>query len=271
MSGSDKVMHAYVIKAEDILAANYLDDDAPRPVRVEWINRGTDQVLRPTTSNMLLRTLFQPVDTPSIQRLHDSSGLRVVLESESDREAFAHAFAQAQKREAETKEHVVTAIFENRDAAEQAVARLHEAGLPVEAISLLFKASAFSDPELFQTEGHSTLSIAGAMAGSGVAGALFGLAVLAVPGVGPVAAAGALAGTAITSVASFGGIVGATGGAIAKMLTDHDVDGVTAALYDQQIKRGKVFVSVDTSHAGADAELARSVLDANGGKSIKGG
>ncbi|MFZ9396398.1 MAG: hypothetical protein ACO25F_10110 [Erythrobacter sp.] len=266
MAQGEPAKPAYVIKAGELASVNYLADDHPRPVAVEWINRGTDQVLRPTTRDMLLRTLFQPVETPSIAKLHESSGLRVVFRTGSEREAFAAAFEAAREREQSAKEHVVTALFDSLDAAETAIAALREGDIPADAISILARASHFSDPRSEWPAGHSTLSVTGAVAGGGVAGALLGLAFLLVPGVGPVAAAGAIASSALTSVASISGIIGATGGAIAKMLTDHDVDGVSAEFFDRQIKRGKVFVSVDTRVEGATRERASAILHEHGGQ-----
>ncbi len=256
---------AYVIKAEELVAVNYLADDHPRPQSVEWINRGTDQVLRPTTTDMLLRTLFQPAASPSVQKLHDSSGLRVIFRSDAERERFATAFRDAVAKERATTEHVVTAIFDDRGKAETAIAALHHQGVSPAAISLLCRASHFGDPEARWPEGHSSMSITGAVAGGGIAGALLGVAFLFVPGVGPLAAAGALAASAIPSVASVSGIIGATGGAVAKMLTDHDVDGVMAEYYDRQIKRGKVFVSVDQRQTTLAREFVERVLEKNGG------
>lgn len=263
---ADNIGPAYVIKAADLPAINYLPIDHPRPCEVEWINRGTNQRMRPTTTQMLMRTLFQKVETPSVQRLHDSAGLRVVFRSEREREMFAAAFDKAVNIESETRSHVVTAVFDSRERADAAVERLRAEGVPPEAVSMLFRASQFMDTETRWPEGHSTVSIAGAVASSGIAGAVLGVAVLAVPGVGPIAAAGAIASSAITSVASISGIIGATGGAIAKMLTDHDVDGVSAGFYDQQIQRGKTFLSVDTDLAGGFEETARSILQDAGGK-----
>ena len=109
---------AYVIKAEELFAVNYLADDHPHPQSVEWINRGTDQVLRPTTTDMLLRTLFQPAASPSVQKLHDSSALRVIFRSDAERERFATAFRDAIEKERAITEHVVTAIFDDRGKAE---------------------------------------------------------------------------------------------------------------------------------------------------------
>lgn len=257
---------AFVIRAEDLLAVNYLADSHPRPQSVEWINRGTNQRLRPTTTDMLLRTLFQPTDSPSIQRLHQSAGLRIVFRTERDRIRFASEFDAARQREQAARAHIVSALFDSRERAEEAIVALREAGLPEAAISLLCRANHFSDPTAEWPEGHGTIGVAGAVAGSGVAGALLGLAFLLVPGVGPVAAAGAITASAISSVTSVSGIIGATGGAIAKMLTDHDVDGVLAAYYDRQIQRGKVFVSIDAEAEGVDAELARRTLAEHGGQ-----
>ena len=162
---------AYVIKAEELVAVNYLADDHPRPQSVEWINRGTDQVLRPTTTDMLLRTLFQPAASPSVQKLHDSSGLRVIFCSDTERERFATAFRDAIAKERASTEHVVTAIFDDRGKAESAIAALHHEGVSPAAISLLCRASHFGDPESKWPEGHSSMSITGAVAGAGIAGA----------------------------------------------------------------------------------------------------
>lgn len=258
---------AFVIKAEELAALNYLDREHPRPREVEWINRGTDQILKPSTVDMLLRTLFRDVVSPSVLRLHQSAGLRVIFRTERERDRFATAFAAARAHEAAHTDHLVTAIFDDRDHAERAVAGIKGAGIPDGSISLLWRASRFLDTDTEWTEGHSKLSVAGAIAGSGVAGAMLGVAILAIPGVGPVAAAGALASSAFSSVAAVSGIIGATGGAIARMLTDHDVDGVSASFYEMEIRRGKVFVSIDKRIADEKADQALQILKKFGGRS----
>lgn len=256
----------YVIKAEDLRAINYLATDHPRPRSVEWINRGTDQTMRPTTTAMLLRTLYKTTRSPSVQKLHDSAGLRVVFRTEKDREAFAAAFRKACQQEQVLKDDVICAMFDDREAAEKAISGLRERGVPMRAISMLFRASQFMDTEAEWPEGHKPFSVAGAIAGGGVAGALVGLGVLLVPGVGPVAAGGAIAASALSSMASVSGVIGATGGALAKMLTDHDVDGVTATQYDDEIRRGKVFLSVDTRIAGGLGDTAAEIMERHGGR-----
>lgn len=266
MSDSAHLEPAFVIKAQDIVAINYLATDHPRPRRVEWINRGTNQVMRPTTTQMLLRTLFQDVDTPSVQKLRETSGLRVVFRSERDREAFSVAFANAQQLEGNRKSHVVTAVFDAKTKVDAAVAELNAGGVPTKSISLLCRANQFIDPGTKWPEGHSMRSVAGAVAGSGFAGAVLGIGFLMVPGVGPLAAGGALVSSALSSVASVSGIIAATGGAIAKMLTDHDVDGVSASFYDMEIQRGKIFLSVDTESARLGREKVLEIFERHGGQ-----
>ena len=257
---------AYVVKAEDIIVINYLPADHPRPRRVEWINRGTDQVLRPTTTSMLLRTLYKPVERESVQKLRDSSGLRIVFRNESDRVAFANAFREAKTKSDEIRHVVETAVFDSRDKAEAAIADLRDSDIDPDKISLLCRASQFTDPDHEWSDGHSATSVASVVAGTGVAGALLGVACLFVPGVGPVAVAGAITGSALSSVASISGIIGATGGAVAKMLTDHDVDGVSAAFYDEQIQRGRVFVSVDTQGGPKIGAVVHEIFEEHGGR-----
>jgi len=262
---------AYVIKPEELAILNYLAPGHPRPRDIEWINRGTDQKMRPTSVDMLLRTLFEDEPSPSVVRLRQSAGLRVIFRTEKERDQFAAAFAAAKNHETTEKPYLVTAIFNVRDQAEQAIAQLKEAGVPDGAISILWRASQFIDADHKWREGHSKLSVASAVAGGGIAGAMLGVAVLMVPGIGPIAAAGAIAASALSSVAAVSAAIGATGGAIARMLTDHDVDGVSATFYEQQIQRGKIFVSVDLRVAHGKEDIARQVLAQSGGSSTAPG
>lgn len=259
---------AYVIKAEELPALNYLDPDHPRPLLTEWINRGTDQKMRRTSIDLLLRTLTEDSHSPSVERLHQTSGLRAIFSTERERDAFANAFSGARAQMALRRDYVIATIFEDRTSAERAVAELTAAGIPEESISLLYRAGDFV-PDGADPKGHSVMSVAAAVAGGGIAGALLGIGILViVPGLGAVAAAGAIAGS-IGSVASLSGVFGATGGAMAKMLTDHDVDGREANYYERQIKRGRVFVSVDTRIAEGQADVVRQILKERGGDTAK--
>lgn len=257
---------AFVVKAGDITALNYLAPSHPQPRKVEWINRGTNQILKPSTVDMLLRTLFQDVASPSVVSLHRSAGLRAIFRTDSERDRFASAFAAAKDRVMVRAQHLVTAIFSDRKYAEQTVSDLKSAGIPDSAISLLWRASQFLDTDIKWPEGHSKLSVANATAGGAVAGAILGVAILTIPGVGPVAVAGAIASSAFSSVAAVSGIIGSTGAAISRMLTDHDVDGVSANYYAQQIRQGRIFVSVDMNIAEGKREVVRQIVQQNGGR-----
>ena len=177
----------------------------------------------------------------------------------------AAAFSAARQREQERRRNFVTAIFDDRETAQAAVDALLADGFDEDCVSLVWRVSQLSDVDLTWREGHSVASVAGAIAGGGVAGALLGIAVLALPGIGPVAAAGALA-AAFPSVASVSGVIGATGGAIARMIDDHDVDGIAANYFEQQLRRGKVFVAVDIRHEHGDRDRARQLLTKAGGR-----
>ena len=163
------------------------------------------------------------------------------------------------------KENIVSAVFDNRSEAESAVSELRTAGISDNAISVIA-----------QEEGKNTTSdgsgeetdtgglIAGTLAGAGV-GTLLGIAALAIPGVGPLVAAGAIASSAIPGAALTGAAIGAVGGGLTKMLTDHGVGDDNASYYEERINNGSTFVSVDTSDAGMASDAASQILLRHGG------
>ena len=257
---------AFVIKAEELAVLNYLRADHPKPLLLEWINRGTDQKMQRSSIEMLLRTLSHDEVSPSVARLHHSSGLRATFASSQDRDEFAQAFARARAELGVAKRHLVAALFDRRRDAERVVTDLRDAGIPADSISLLWRAGEFEDEPGSRVQGHSKRSVAAAAAGGGLAGAMLGVAILTIPGVGLVAAAGAIAASSLSSVAAVSAIIGATGGAMARMLTDHDVDGREANYIERQIRQGKIFVSIDTRIAEGQKDLARKIILSNGGK-----
>lgn len=266
MGSTGEITHAFVVKAEELPALYYLDDSHPRPASLEWINRGTDQALRRSTIEMLLRTLFGQVKTPSVRKLHRSAGLRAGFRSERERARFAQTFQKAVDEMKRSRDHVATAVFETQEKARKAVGRLTIEGVPEEAISMIWRASEYLAEKYEPIEGHGTGGIAGAVAGAGLAGAVLGVAILAIPGIGPIAVAGAMATQAIPSVAAVSSVIGATGGAIAKMLTDADVDGVSATLYEREIARGRIFLSVNSDGLDIPLDKIERILAAAGGK-----
>ena len=162
--------------------------------------------------------------------------------------------------------NVVSAVFDNREEARRAVTELRSAGIPDEAISLVGRPDDEDEIDDDQ-DGAGKGSVAGAVAGGGVAGALLGVAALAIPGVGPLAAAGAIAASAVPTAAAVGAAAGATSGAITRMLSDHEVEGRDAEYYEEHISRGGIFVSVDTRLAQVPAESAQIILERCGGHS----
>jgi hypothetical protein len=163
-------------------------------------------------------------------------------------------------------DHVISAVFDNREEARRAVIELRDAGIPESAISLVGRpddAEEIDDGE----DGASTGSVVGAVAGGGVAGAILGVAALAIPGVGPLAAAGAIAASAVPTAAAIGAAAGATTGGIARMLSDHEVERSDAEYYEERINQGGVFVSVDTRLTDATAESVQIILERCGGHS----
>jgi hypothetical protein len=165
---------------------------------------------------------------------------------------------------------IISSVFDSRAEAERAVAQLRSAGVAESAISII----AQNDGATTSTTAtgdvvHEDHSVAkGLGVGAGV-GALFGLAALAIPGVGPFIAAGALAnafGAAGGAIAA-GAIVGGTAGGLTNALTSHGVSSEDAVYYEDRVTKGGVFVSVDTANAGVDPRIAEDILYDAGGHS----
>lgn len=272
MGGTATILATFVIKAEELGALDFLNPDHPLPLTVEWINRGTNQKLRRTSIDQLLRTLPQTDASPSVMRLQQSSGLRLEFSTGRARDAFATAFAAAVAQFNVSKKFLIASIFDEMSAAEQAVEELKSAGIPGEAISIACRAGQLRASKDAQGRGHTRLSVASAVAGGGVAGALFGAGLLTfVPGIGPIMAVGAFTGATLPSVTAVSAALGATGGAVARMLSDHDVDGRESSYFEKQIRRGRVFLSVDSRVTADLGDTARRVLQRCGGKAAAGG
>lgn len=258
--------NSYVIKALDVSALNYLEPDSPRPSRVEWINRGTDRTLRPTSVQQLLRTYHRENISSSVRRLQEAAGLKAIFASSEERCTFAGRFNRALAVEKEQRQHIVSAVFASRAEARRATACLLEVGIPPDAVCSMEEASQVAGRDLRLPKGHGKLNVAGATASGGLLGAMLGVAILSIPGVGAVAVTGALAASALSSVAAVSGIIGATGGAMAKMVSDFDVDGLALGHLVDQIRRGSVVVSIDARICETRQTEIQQLLIALGGK-----
>jgi uncharacterized membrane protein len=165
---------------------------------------------------------------------------------------------------------IVSAVFDNHSEAETAVRELRSAGVRDDALSVI----AQRDGKTSTSDGGGNRSgnddtgglVKGLVGGAGV-GALLGIAALAIPGVGPLAAAGAIAASAVPEGAAIGAAVGAATGGLSGLLTKHGVSDDDAKYYEQRINSGGVFVSIDTRSAGISAETAQDILYRYGGHS----
>lgn len=165
---------------------------------------------------------------------------------------------------------IISAVFDRQTEAESAVRELRQAGIDDTALSVIARHEGTTTSS--DGSGNTTDSddagdaVKGALGGAGV-GALLGIAALAIPGVGPLAAAGAIASSAIPGAAAIGAGAGAIAGGLTGLLKDHGVSDDDADYYEGRINDGGVFVSVDTSNANVDPDTARSILRQHGGHS----
>ena len=165
---------------------------------------------------------------------------------------------------------IVSAVFDSHAEAERAVSELRSAGVRDSALSIIAKRDEdggdYGDAETHEVKEKGEGALKGALGGAGV-GALLGLAALAIPGVGPLAAAGAIAGSVVPEAAAIGAGAGALAGGLGGLLTKHGVSDEDARYYEDRIHSGGVFVSVDTRDAGISTEMAQDILYRYGGHS----
>jgi len=168
----------------------------------------------------------------------------------------------------------VSAMFDTRTEAEEAVAQLRLAGINDSAISLIV----LHDGEQVSTDGAGHDNdpageldgdkgfLGKAAAGAGI-GAALAVVALTLPGVGPAIAAGAVASGALGTAAVTGAAAGLAAGSLASVFSDRGVDDVDADYYERHLREGGVFVSVDTGNAAIDATAAQDILYRSGGHS----
>ncbi len=165
---------------------------------------------------------------------------------------------------------IVSAVFDDRSEAERAAAELRSAGVPDSALSVIAQREGaegdFGDADTTDVDDKAEGLVKGALMGGG-AGALLGIAALAIPGVGPLVGAGAIASSAIPGAAAIGAGAGAAVGGLTGLLTEHGVNEDDARYYEDSINSGGIFLSVNTAEAGLDGDRLRDILYRNGGHS----
>ncbi len=159
----------------------------------------------------------------------------------------------------------VYGTFEDRAKVEQAVDRLRKEGFRSNDISVVFPDRDMSKE--FAIEKH-TKSPEGALAGGGTGlvlggalGWLAGIGMIAIPGIGPLLAAGPI----VAAIAGAG--VGSAVGGIAGALIGLGVPELEARRYEEEVKRGRILVTVHCESVGA-ASNARTILEDFGGGNV---
>jgi predicted phage tail protein len=166
-------------------------------------------------------------------------------------------------------DRIVSAVFDNRDEAERALSELRSAGINEDSISIIGRhgeQSSTADNDDSDAGDDAADAGKGAVGGA-IAGGLLGVAALAIPGVGPLAAAGAIASGAIPGAAAIGAGAGAVAGGVTGLLTNHGVSDEDAHYYEDRLNQGGMFLSVDVEDAGVPSDTAREILHRNGGHS----
>lgn len=158
-----------------------------------------------------------------------------------------------------------SALFDTHAEAERAVSDLRALGVIDTDLSVIAHhggttTTRSGDGEI--TDEHHRNILRGIL-GGGALGAGLGVAALAIPGVGPLAAAGAIAASAVPEAIGLGAVLGAVGGSLNEVLTKHGIEEEDAAYYNSGLKDGRVLVTVND--AGIDGDLVRDVLYRNGG------
>ena len=146
----------------------------------------------------------------------------------------------------------IVGVFNERDAAEQAIDDLYKAGFHDDEIGFAVRHDDGSTGEI--TEEHDTHAesgaVTGALTGLGV-GALTGLGVLAgvIPVIGPAVAAGTL-GVILSNAAAGAGIAGLVGALIGAGIPEHE-----AKYYQDEFEAGRTIVTVTTDVRSSDAAM----------------
>ena len=162
-------------------------------------------------------------------------------------------------------ERIASAVFDSREEAERAMTELRSAGFDQDSISIVGRDGEQSSMDDDGDAGDKAGDAAKGALGGAVAGGLLGIVALAIPGVGPLAAAGAIASSAIPGAAAIGAGAGAVAGGLTGLLTSHGVSDEDASYYEDRIKQGGIFLSVEGDESGRSLEEAREILYRNGG------
>ena len=171
-------------------------------------------------------------------------------------------------------DRIVSAVFDSTQDAERALSELRSAGFSENSISIIGRSEG-GDGSVGRREGFDNdvddddkkSSVVKGAVGGAVVGTLLGVAALAIPGVGPLAAAGAIAASAIPEAAAIGAGVGLAAGSVTGLLTSEGVDEEDARYYEDRLNDGGTVIAVHADRSEGSLEDAREILFRNGGHS----
>jgi uncharacterized protein (TIGR02271 family) len=163
----------------------------------------------------------------------------------------------------------VIGVFDSSSEARAAVERMISAGIDRDEISLVTRDSDHDKMRDDRTE-HTSGAAKGAGVGAalgGVGGLIAGLAGLAIPGIGPILAAGPIA--AAIGGALGGAGLGAAAGGLIGALTDMGVPEEDARHYEDQVRQGKILVTVRADNDN-EADRASEIMLVQGAVDVEG-
>ncbi|HXV99390.1 MAG TPA: hypothetical protein VEC93_13285, partial [Anaerolineae bacterium] len=161
----------------------------------------------------------------------------------------------------------VAGLFESEATADQAINALQEAGFSKNNFSLVARQNRIvqrvdqaEDQEQGMIQADSKLGTAGGAAIGGIAGLLFGVAALAIPGIGPIVAAGSIATALGTATVAAG--MGAVAGGLLGAITSLGISVEEANMYAEGVKRGGILLVVEADEA--HAPIASQIMQQAG-------
>jgi uncharacterized protein (TIGR02271 family) len=162
----------------------------------------------------------------------------------------------------------VIGVFDNSSEARAAVERMIDAGIDRDEISLVTRDSDHEKIRADATE-HKSGAAKGAGVGAalgGVGGLIAGLAGLAIPGIGPILAAGPIAAALAGALGGAG--LGAAAGGLIGALTDMGVPEEDARHYEDQVRQGKILVTVRADNDN-EADRASEIMLVQGAVDVE--
>jgi uncharacterized membrane protein len=168
----------------------------------------------------------------------------------------------------ENMAEVTLGLFSNSNQADKAIKDLKEAGFDAKEISVVMKDQGGGAVRKDAADDVGGGMVRGGVAG-GLAGLIYGIAAVTIPGlggilfVGPLAAALGLTGVGATTAT--GAVLGSAAGGLLGMLSRLGIRGGEAKTYESRIREGGILLAVPTR---GDIEAERILREA-GADNIK--